>query len=165
MMPSSREEQVMAEFLLIGLALQRCCSPSECWFGGSICLCSRRSMLLSDICSLVSARWRFWEAGTCCDATSRCKLLSGLLFMFVCNDYEEHRHLLSDLKTDSAPHFKYPILVRGMSISMSCQAEMLPSDEQNLLGCRLSMAGLYYLPFQAGISLFFRFSGQSIPNR
>ncbi|KAK9831583.1 hypothetical protein WJX74_001220 [Apatococcus lobatus] len=30
---------------------------------------------------------------------------------------------------------------------------------------RLSMAGLYYLPFQAGISLFFRFSGQSIPNR
>ena len=28
-----------------------------------------------------------------------------------------------------------------------------------------SMAGIYYLPFQAATSLFFRFSGQAIPNR
>ena len=27
------------------------------------------------------------------------------------------------------------------------------------------LAGIYYLPFQAGVMLYFRFSGQSIPNR
>ena len=28
-----------------------------------------------------------------------------------------------------------------------------------------SMAAIYYLPFQCAVSLYFRFSGQSIPNR
>lgn len=28
-----------------------------------------------------------------------------------------------------------------------------------------SLAAIYYLPFQCGVNLYFRFSGQSIPNR
>ena len=30
---------------------------------------------------------------------------------------------------------------------------------------RKSLAAIYYLPFQCGVNLYFRFSGQSIPNR
>ena len=40
-----------------------------------------------------------------------------------------------------------------------------PLAKSGLGALKQSMAGIYYLPFQAATSLFFRFSGQSIPNR
>ena len=40
-----------------------------------------------------------------------------------------------------------------------------PLAQSGLGALKQSMAGIYYLPFQAATSLFFRFSGQSIPNR
>ena len=36
---------------------------------------------------------------------------------------------------------------------------------EGLAGLRASMAGIYYVPFVTGVSLHFRFAGQSIPNR
>lgn len=40
-----------------------------------------------------------------------------------------------------------------------------PLAKAGIGALKQSMAGIYYLPFQAATSLFFRFSGQSIPNR
>lgn len=37
--------------------------------------------------------------------------------------------------------------------------------QEGLAGLHRSSAGLFYLPFLAGVSLHFRFAGQSIPNR
>lgn len=40
-----------------------------------------------------------------------------------------------------------------------------PLAQSGLGALKQSMAGIVYLPFQAATSLYFRFSGQSIPNR
>lgn len=40
-----------------------------------------------------------------------------------------------------------------------------PLAQSGLDALKQSLAGIYYLPFQAAASLYFRFSGQSIPNR
>ena len=37
--------------------------------------------------------------------------------------------------------------------------------QEGLAGLRSSMAGIYYVPFVTGVSMHFRFAGQSIPTR
>lgn len=37
--------------------------------------------------------------------------------------------------------------------------------QEGLVGLRASMAGIYHVPFLTGVSMHFRFAGQSIPNR
>ena len=38
-------------------------------------------------------------------------------------------------------------------------------SQEGLAGLRASMAGIYYVPLVTGVSMHFRFAGQSIPNR
>jgi hypothetical protein len=40
-----------------------------------------------------------------------------------------------------------------------------PMARDGIGALQKSLAAIYYLPFQCGVNLFFRFSGQSIPNR
>lgn len=40
-----------------------------------------------------------------------------------------------------------------------------PIAKAGIGALKKSLAAIYYLPFQCGVNLFFRFSGQSIPNR
>ena len=45
------------------------------------------------------------------------------------------------------------------------KARNTPLARSGLQALQLSMAAIYYLPYLCGVNLFFRFSGQSIPNR
>lgn len=40
-----------------------------------------------------------------------------------------------------------------------------PLAKAGIGALKKSLAAIYYLPFQCGVNLYFRFSGQSIPNR
>ncbi|CAK0782642.1 hypothetical protein CVIRNUC_005841 [Coccomyxa viridis] len=40
-----------------------------------------------------------------------------------------------------------------------------PMAKDGISALQKSLAAIYYLPFQCGVNLYFRFSGQSIPNR
>ncbi|EDQ91547.1 uncharacterized protein MONBRDRAFT_31533 [Monosiga brevicollis MX1] len=80
----------------------------------------------------------------------RVKVIPDFSIRFLDMDYKDANDTIAAIQADIVEYFRQ----RKTDLS-----------QKGLFALSASLAGIYYLPFQSGMSLHFRFSGQSIPNR